>query len=127
MKSIHKTLVYIFLLVFSSCQFYEKFENKKEYNIKLGETFKIYYSTNSCCGYCNNSQNLKNVSIIESIVVKEEKKGCEGCSTESAYIFKGLNRGRDTIRLYEISPMSNCDSLNNDSIFEEEIFFVNVY
>jgi hypothetical protein len=82
--------------------------NKEIYNVKIGETFKIYYSTNSCCYYCLNEKEIKSVTLLENMVVEEGPKDCEGCNSKYAFLFKGIETGIDTIKLSLTTSSTDC-------------------
>ena len=101
----------------------EKFENKKVYNVQVGDTIEIYYSTNSCCKYClGNETKLLKLEYIGRKIVVPEKKGCEGCNHTAALRFVAVTKGTETIRGGIIHPLENC----SDSIPDLEKFVVNI-
>lgn len=101
----------------------EKFENKKVYNVHVGDTIEIYYSTNSCCKYClGNEDKLLNLEFIGRKIVVPEEKGCDGCNHTAALSFVAIKKGTETIRGGIIPPVENC----SDSIPNLEKFIVNI-
>ena len=90
LKSNYKILFALFLLTLASCESTtsKSFQNKKIYKVKVGESFRIYYSTNSCCHYCiPNKVRLKTVEILKTIQV-DPGEGCMGCSYVGAFVVK---------------------------------------
>jgi predicted secreted protein len=97
--------------------------NKEIFNVKIGESFKIYYSTNSCCYYWwINEKKIKSVKLSGRTMEKETPKGCTGCSSKSAFLFKAMAIGTDTIKL---SMLTATDSCNEESV-DYEAYVVNV-
>jgi hypothetical protein len=74
------------------------FANKSEYKVNVGETVEIYYSTNSCCMYCQpNRYELNHVEYIGEKTVVPMKKNCDGCDATYALMYKAISPGIDTI------------------------------
>lgn len=118
MKKLLTQLTIPFLL--SSCTDYK---NKPVYQVKVGEEIEIYYNTNSCCYYFLDEKELQYVKKIR----EESKEGfkiisCDGCTTTTGYVFKGIKIGVDTIRL---KKMYGGDSIGSKPILEE-IYIVKV-
>jgi len=85
--------------------------NKPEYNVSVGETFAIYYSTNSCCYYCiTNEEDLRHIVLVERKVLKDTPRNCAGCDYQAAFIFKAIANGTDTINLKNPVVMQSCNS-----------------
>ena len=102
----------IFLSLFSLC-FYGcgSHKNKDKYEIKVGETVEIYYSTNSCCSYCvSNEKSLKHVKLMGKKTIDNGPKDCAGCNYTAAFIFKGKSVGIDTLELKLLVASMDCDS-----------------
>ena len=88
----------------------ESFKNKSNYKVEIGDTIKIYHSTNSCCQYClPNADKLNHLKYTGIKSVSPEKKGCMGRDNTSASIFIAKSIGIDTIRDAIIAPMEKCD------------------
>lgn len=109
------TFVFICSSIFSSlilqgCK-NKVYNNKLKYEIGVNEIVEIYYSTNSCCYYCvSNQSKLKHTILIDDKLIIPEKEGCDGCSHTSAFVFKGLSKGIDTLELKQVTATMNCDS-----------------
>ncbi len=104
-------------LFFYGCNSYE---NKANYEIKVGETVEIYYSTNSCCYYCLSSEgDLNHVKLIERKTVDNGSKDCEGCTNTNAFVFIGGSVGKDTVELKLLEAKDDCE--NNDLETEKYI------
>lgn len=99
----NQAYLFIFCSIFFlfSCNHKSKnidYTNTNEYNIKIGETVEIYYSTNSCCQYCiPDYQQLNHLEYIGEKTVLPMPKGCAGCNETNALMFKANSLGRDTI------------------------------
>lgn len=92
-------LLLLISLFFSSCTNYE---NKETYKIKKGETFEIYYSSNSTSYYkINNKEKLKKIKLVEHKKLDNFNSKCEGCSSHYSFKFIGLIKGEETIFLSE--------------------------
>lgn len=86
-------------IFFSSCT---TFENKDIYKIKVGETFQIYYSSNSSTYFTlDKKEKLTKIKLLDNKKVDNFNNECEGCTTNYAYIFKGIVKGEETIALTE--------------------------
>lgn len=95
--------------IFASCHNYE---NKDKYEVEVGETIEIYYSTNSCCYYCLvNSMDLKHTELVEQKTVDPGPKGCAGCNFTGAFVIKATSAGTDTIQLKNVQANMTCDSM----------------
>lgn len=109
------TFVFICSSIFSSlilqgCK-NKVYDNKAKYEIGVNETVEIYYSTNSCCYYCvSNEKELMHIKLIERKLIEAEPNDCIGCSHTSAFVFKGLSKGIDTLELKQVTATMNCDS-----------------
>ena len=81
--------------------------------MQVGDTVEIYYTTNSCCQYCQpNADKLKHLKYLGSKTIVEAKKECAGCSQISELMFVATSEGTDTIKDATIGPLDNC----NDTI-----------
>lgn len=85
----------------------EDYSNKPSYKIKIGETFDIFYSTNSCCKYCT-PKNLNHLKITNVTTVDVGDANCEGCNYIAKYTFKGISLGKDTIELKLVGGGMSC-------------------
>jgi hypothetical protein len=107
-------LVLFSVLLISGCKSSSKkreaYKNQEVYDIKLGDSCRIYYSTNSCCFYCIYNRNeLDNVALINDLVLDEGPKDCDGCSVQYAYVFKGIKAGTDTVQLKTLPASQSCE------------------
>jgi hypothetical protein len=102
----------------------ENFINKNRYDLTIGESVEIYYSTNSCCYYCIlKKDKLKSIRLVERKIVDKGPDDCEGCNYTGAFVFKAVSVGVDTIILNYTTATGNCkDSADGD----QEIFIVKV-
>jgi hypothetical protein len=88
------------------------YTNKSHYSIAIGDTLEIYYTTNSCCQYCQpNQEQLKHLKYIGRKTIIKEPKDCVGCSQTSALLFVAKSKGIDTIKDATIGPLDNCSDL----------------
>lgn len=86
------------------------YENQTHYELAIDETVEIYYSTNSCCYYCfAEEQNLRHIEYIEKKTLDSGPTDCDGCNSTSAYIFKAISAGIDTIRLKHTVASVSCE------------------
>ncbi|MFT6500129.1 MAG: hypothetical protein ACJASQ_000236 [Crocinitomicaceae bacterium] len=110
--SIGKILLSLCLLwLSSSCSgpSAEDFTNKSSYELKVGDTLRIYYTTNSCCYECApNKDSLNNLIFIGSETVISGPKGVEGGNSTRAILFKATNIGTDTIYAKIIGGGMEC-------------------
>lgn len=89
------------VIFFSSCN---NFENKHTYNIKVGETFQIYYFTGSeSYSIIENEEKLKNIKLIEHKKLDNLNNKCEGCPSHFSHKFIGLNKGKETFSITQKS------------------------
>ena len=89
-------------IFFSSCT---NFENKETYNIKVGETFQIYYFSGSESYFMlDNEKKLKNIKLVEHKKLDNFNSKCEGCPSHYSHKFIGLTKGKETISIIEKSP-----------------------
>ena len=114
-------LIFSFIgLALSSCSSYE---NQEHYQIYVGETIDIFYSTNSCCYYCvSNLGNLKHVALIEDKTIDNGPENCDGCNSTSAFVFKAVSIGIDTVKLKRVEASTDCEK--SDS--EPEIYIIEI-
>ena len=88
-------------------------ENKDKYEVNVGETVEIYYSTNSCCYYClSNIQELNHVDLLETKTIDTDPEDCAGCNYTYAFVFKAESVGIDTVELKSLTASMDCDSNN---------------
>ena len=84
-----------FFIVLYSCknESSNQFENKKEYNLKVGETFKLHFKINSSFHYCiPNIQEINNIQLIEESSLKIAPKECDGCDEVYELEFKAKKK-----------------------------------
>ncbi len=132
----HTFLFVFFFLLLNACEsnkLNEKFrrtilkasdyKNKQRYSATIGDTIEIYYSTNSCCKYCQpNAASFKHLEYIGQKIVIPEPNDCEGCNHTTALLFVAKSKGIDTIRGGIIAPLENCnDSTENLDKFVVEV------
>lgn len=124
-----KTMGFIGCILFLNCTGLKlksgesNFINQNIYDIQVGDTLKIYYSTNSCCEYCiANRSKLRNISLIDDILVQSANKNCAGCNSVHALLFLAENKGMDTICGKIITASQSC----LDSLECMDEFIVNV-
>jgi hypothetical protein len=69
------------------------FSDKSSYKLKVGETFKIYYSTNSCCYLCLKVGDHDIVKKISEKKVKNEgEEECARCNSVFEITFKAIKK-----------------------------------
>lgn len=97
--------IFALLSIVSRCDF----ENQPVYDVEVGDTFEIYYTTNSCCHYCVlNQEDLEHIELVETKTVKTDGR-CAGCNSTRAYVLKVLSPGTDTIRIAEVPGGQSCE------------------
>ncbi len=103
-----RILIFICLLFFACSQ--KTYENKPVYELKIGETVEIFYSTNSCCYYCfAEEQNLKHIEFVEDKTIDSGPKDCAGCNYTAAYVFKAQSVGTDTVKIKHVVASKSCE------------------
>lgn len=91
------------------------YTNKSHYSIAIGDTLEIYYTTNSCCQYCQpNAEKLRHLKYVGSKIILAERKDCIGCSQTSARMFLAKSKGIDSIKDATIGPLDNCSDTIKD-------------
>lgn len=104
----------ILSLVLFGCKNYE---NKTRYEVSVGETFEIYYSTNSCCHHCfSNEKNLKHIRLVDNKMVDPDPEDCDGCNYTAALVFVAESTGFDTVKSYITGATTECDSISLGSV-----------
>lgn len=119
--------ILIFLTAYLvSCK--KDFSNKASYNIRIGETFELYVSENSCCQNCwVDKTKLNSIELLNQKLVEPRDKDCDGCTSYYSWNFKGTNVGVDTIKIARICGGDNCSDYHADSSkIQPEIFIVTV-
>ena len=101
-------LLGLILLMSVACS-EKSYVNKLNYELKIGESVEIYYSTNSCCYYCfAKEQDLKHLTFIEEKTVDSGPENCSGCNFTGAFVFKATSVGFDTIKLKSTIASESC-------------------
>ena len=94
-------IILLILLFYYGCNIFDNnynYDNKYKYEINVGETVQIYYSTNSCCYYCiTNKHELNHVDILETKTIDTGPEDCAGCNYMYALVFKAESVGIDTV------------------------------
>ena len=99
------------------------YKNKPIYSINIGDTIKIYHTTNSCCKYCQaNFDQLQHLEFLGNKIVIPSKKDCEGYNYTSAMMFVAKSAGIDAIIDAIIPPLSEC----NESIANLNKYIVRI-
>lgn len=101
----------ILLLLFLIAGCKKEYKNKDLYQLKVGETVELYYSTNSCCYYCVvNEDKIKHLELLDNKLIDSGSGDCDGCDRVFAFIFKAKSSGVDTVYLKRITASNACDS-----------------
>ena len=99
------------LLIGPSCRNRKQWNNQNQYNIQVGETLQIYYSTNSCCYYCwTNEDSCQHLSLVNQIVIEPGPDDCEGCNATYAFVLKAESEGTDTVKLNSVTAAAPCST-----------------
>ena len=96
--------------------------NQSKYEVAVGDTVKIYYTTNSCCVYCSNKQELATLDFVGENVVTPYPEGCAGCNATSALVFVAKQAGTDTVRGKVRAVSEGCADLGAEA--EENVVTV---
>ena len=89
--------------------------NQSKYEVAVGDTVKIYYTTNSCCVYCSNKQELATLDFVGENVVTPYPEGCAGCNATSALVFVAKQTGTDTVRGKVRAVSEGCADLGAET------------
>lgn len=124
-----KCIFLLFLLLLTACTNNQHFrteddyKNREKYSVIIGDTIEIYYTTNSCCLYCQpNAEQLNHLKYAGKRIMIREPKGCEGCNHTAALLFVAKSEGVDTIYGGIITPTAKC----NDSLKALNRFIVEI-
>lgn len=113
-------LFWFYIIILFSCKNESSnlFENKKEYNLKVGETFKIYFKLNSSFKYCIfNLNELSNIELVSERSLRIAPLDCDGCNEVYELEFLAKSKGRDVLKHSVIPVVKNCgDNLNSHDI-----------
>jgi hypothetical protein len=111
-------LITIILIFISSCIS----KNKDVYDVAVGESFEIYYTTNSCCKYCNNASALTTCSLVTERIIDPDLDKIMGGTINFGLVFKAISPGTDTIILITANALDSC----NGSLSTIEKYIVHV-
>lgn len=115
-----KISIFIASLFICSCNSYK---NKDSYEITIGETVEIYYTTNACCYFCLSNENeIKHLKLLDRKVISGGLDNCSGCDYFGFFVFKAESVGIDTIELKQLEATDNCDRSN----IKPERYIVNI-
>jgi hypothetical protein len=89
--------------------------NQSRYEVAVGDTVKIYYTTNSCCLYCSNKHKLATLDFVGEHVVTPYPEGCAGCNATSALVFVAKQAGTDTVKGKVRAVSEGCADLGAES------------
>jgi len=99
------------LIALLSCS--QNYNNKKEYRLKVGDEFEIYYTSNSCCGGCWNLEELNNIELIgKRTIIRNDTPG--GTSTY-AKVFRATIPGTDTLKNHRYAMSDSCDLFSKNT------------
>jgi predicted secreted protein len=94
--------------------------NKKNYHLKVGEKFEIYYTSNSCCGRCWNIETVENIEFIKNRTIEESDN--PGATNDYAILFQAVKEGVDTLKTHHYAMSDSCN-LNSQ---ESDIYLIQV-
>lgn len=120
-------LAFFTLLLMSSCNMKrdnldnandKKYENKKEYRLKKGESFKIYFAVHSGIKYeIINLEELNNIDLISKKSLNLAPKDCDGCTEIIEIKFLVKEHGDDTLKYVILPPNKNYkDGIDSNKI-----------
>jgi len=116
-------LLFLAFLFFEGC----KQANKKIYNLKIGETFKIRLGSNGSTGYSNcwlNKATVKSVILIDKKYIADNPNLIGG-GGEEILTFKSVAKGTDSIK-YSSCPTGReqkmCETFSDGSVKADTVF-----
>lgn len=93
----------------------DDYKNEAVQNVKIGETVKIYYTTNSCCDYCSPFiESMKHLEFVGEEIVIPSPSNCDGCSSTKALLFEAKSIGTDTIVGRVFARSEDCSDTLGD-------------
>ncbi|MDG1334178.1 MAG: hypothetical protein P8P74_17730 [Crocinitomicaceae bacterium] len=93
----------------------DDYKNKEVYSVQIDDIVKIYYTTNSCCGYCSpNKDDLNHLEYLGEETVIPYPDDCDGCDRTKALLFKAKSIGSDTILGCVHAQSVDCSDTLND-------------
>ena len=102
----------------------QDFSIKEVYNVQIGDTVSIYYTTNSSCCPLQfpNRDSLNNFKFIKTTVVKDSRKEhCVGCSKTYSMKFIAIRQGVDTLFSQSIHPLQQ----STDTVLKRNQYILN--
>jgi hypothetical protein len=103
----------------------ENYSNKVIYEVTVGDSVDIYYSTNSCCKYCVLSpEKQTKTKLVQNKILDYGEKNCEGCNYIAAYTFRAIAKGVDTVMLQNLGATDDCSIIYDSSKIEKYVIVV---
>lgn len=91
--------------------------------VEIGDTVRIYYTTNSCCGYCSPSkESLNHLGFLGEEIIIPYPDDCDGCDRTKALLFLAKSSGTDTILGKVSSHSLDC----SDSLIDFKSYIIHV-
>ena len=126
-------LLSVILIIIGVYELYN-FENKQNYNLKIGDTFQIKIPVNGSTGYSNcwiNQTKCNNVKLISENYHSSfsEIFGFKGSESTVSLTFEANQNGEDTIKIASCPTgieNKNCKEFADDAINVEHQFIVKV-
>lgn len=100
-------------VLFTSFSCSQNYNNKKEYNLKVGDEFEIYYTSNSCCGRCWNLEEIDNIELIGKRTI--EKNDNPGGNSTYAKVFRATMTGINTLKNHTYVMSDSCDLFSKNT------------
>ena len=86
----------------------KEYVNQNTYELSVGDQLELYYTTNSCCYYCFNGEELQHLEYIDDRVMIPYEDGCDGCDQTEAFVFEAKSVGVDTIYMALVEGGEDC-------------------
>ena len=93
----------------------DEWVNQSKYEVAVGDSVKIYYTTNSCCVYCSNKHELATLDFVGENVVTPYPEGCVGCNATSTLVFVARQAGTDTVKGKVRAVSEGCADLGAEA------------
>lgn len=108
MRMTQGIILLTFVILMFGCS--TDYSNQKYYTIKVGEEIEIYTRNNTCCGTCKTENSeLKFIEHVVERGVGNSDSECEGCTSYTGIIYRGIKPGTDTLRIHSYSMSDSCD------------------
>ena len=105
-------MLVLLLYIVAGCHGIKSFQNQPHYEIEVGDEIKLFHSTNSCCHFCINENDLNHVLLVADKLIDGGPNGCDGCNHTRAFVLSAISSGTDSVLLtLQTAPRSCADSV----------------